>query len=111
MIMSADQRRFTRKTVSVVFSARDAQGIGQLTFESADLSSGGAFLKSDLLLEVGEALSLEFPVLEGRVIRASGRVAWVRRFPEAREAAGMGVEFVAMPDSDLEALQRHLTRD
>lgn len=107
--MSADQRRFERKSLNVTFHARDAQGVGQLVFESADLSAGGTFLKSDLLLEPGEVLSLEFPVLNGRVVRAQARVAWVRRFPQPREAAGMGVEFVSMPDGDLEALQRFLT--
>lgn len=108
--MSADQRRYERKTLAVQFHARDAQGVGQLVFESADLSSGGTFLKSDLLLEPGEALSLEFAVLQGRVIRAQARVAWVRRFPQPREVAGMGVEFTAMPESDREALESFLTR-
>jgi len=110
MIMSADQRRFERKTLTVQFNARDAQGVGQLVFESADVSPGGTFLKSDLLLEPGEALSVEFTVLEGRLIRAQARVAWVRRFPQAHEVAGMGVEFVSMAEADREALRGFLTR-
>ena len=109
--MSADQRRFERKTLNVLFKARDGQGVGKLLFESADLSPGGTFLKSDLLLEQGEALSVEFTVLEGRVIRAQARVAWVRRFPQAREVAGMGVEFVSMPEADREALVAFLRKE
>lgn len=109
LIMSADQRRFERKSLSVQFHARDAQGVGQLFFESADLSTGGTFLKSDLLLESGESLSVEFQVLQGRVIRAQARVAWVRRFPSPTESAGMGVEFTSMPETDLEALQTFLS--
>jgi uncharacterized protein (TIGR02266 family) len=109
--MSADQRRFERKTLNVLFKARDGQGVGQLLFESADLSPGGTFLKSDLLLEQGEALSVEFTVLEGRVIRAQARVAWVRRFPQAQEVAGMGVEFVSMPEADREALVTFLRKE
>lgn len=108
--MSSDQRRFERKALTVQFHAKDAQGVGQLIFESADLSAGGTFLKSDLLLETGEALALEFPILEGRVIRAQARVAWVRRFPQPREVAGMGVEFTAMQDGDREALATFLAR-
>jgi Tfp pilus assembly protein PilZ len=108
--MTADQRRFERKSLSVQFHARDAQGVGQLVFESADLSSGGTFLKSDLLFEQGEVLSLEFPVLEGRLLRAQARVAWVRRFPQPRESAGMGVEFTAMEEQDREALEAFLRR-
>lgn len=106
--MSSDQRRFERKSLSVQFHAKDAQGVGQLVFESADLSTGGTFLKSELLLEAGEALALEFAVLQGRVIRAQARVAWVRRFPQAREVAGMGVEFVSMPQEDRDALLLYL---
>jgi Tfp pilus assembly protein PilZ len=108
--MTVDQRRFERKSLSVQFHARDARGAGLLVFESADLSSGGTFLKSDLLFEQGEVLSLEFPVLEGRLLRAQARVAWVRRFPQPRESAGMGVEFTAMEDQDREALEAFLRR-
>jgi Tfp pilus assembly protein PilZ len=109
--MSAEQRRFQRKTLNVLFTARDSQGVGQLMFESADLSPGGTFLKSDLLLEVGETLSVEFAVMDGRVIQAQARVAWVRRFPQAHEVAGMGVEFVSMAETDRAALMRSLDRD
>ena len=108
--MGADQRRHERKAVSVQFAAREASGAGLLVFTSADLSGGGTFLNSELLLEVGETLSLELQV-PGRAtpIRAQARVAWVRRFPEAGEAAGMGVEFVTMRDDDRAALQKFLT--
>jgi Tfp pilus assembly protein PilZ len=104
LIMSADQRRHERKSLNVQFHARDAQGVGQLVFESADLSPGGTFLKSELLLEQGEALSLEVTLSNGQVIRAQARVAWVRRFPLDLEPAGMGVEFVAMPEADRKTL-------
>ncbi len=109
--MGADQRRFERKAVLVDFQARDAHGAGQLVFQSADLSAGGTFLKSDLLLERGEALSLEFtlPLPSGpKTVRAQARVAWVRRFPQAGEAAGMGVEFVTMDEADREFLLAHV---
>jgi uncharacterized protein (TIGR02266 family) len=102
--MGADQRRFRRKMVSVRFSARDGSGAGQLWFTSADVSAGGAFLLSELLLEPGEALTVEFALQGAAVIQAQGRVAWVRRFPSAGEPAGMGVEFVGLNESQREAL-------
>ncbi len=108
---AADQRRFERKAVLVDFQARDAHGAGQLVFQSADLSAGGTFLKSDLLLEQGEALSLEFtlPSADGpKVVRTQARVAWVRRFPQGGEAAGMGVEFVSMDEADRATLLAHV---
>ncbi|MEW5742598.1 MAG: PilZ domain-containing protein [Myxococcota bacterium] len=107
--MAPEQRRHERKAFAVQFQAREAHGVGQLVFTSADLSAGGAFLTSDLLLEQGEPLSLEFS-LPGQAtpIRVQARVAWVRRFPQAGEKAGMGVEFVALKDEDKKRLEAQL---
>lgn len=107
--MREDQRRFVRKGLQVEFRGKDAEGIGQLVFAAADLSAGGSFLKSDLLLETGERLSLEFRVPGvPRLMRAQARVAWVRRFPKDDEPAGMGVEFLAMSDADRAVLVEYL---
>ena len=109
--MTEQQRRFKRKELQVDFRARHQSGAGQLLFESADVSAGGSFLKSDLLLEVGEALVVEFHLPEvPRAIRAQGRVAWVRRFPHEDEPAGMGLEFLAMSEEDREILEESLGR-
>lgn len=117
--MGADQRRFLRKTLEVRIKGTptgqktgpDADGdrtaAGQLAFTSADVSAGGVFLKSDLLLEQGEALALEFSI-EGRPMRARAKVVWVRRFPVSGEPAGMGVEFIEMDDRERAALERFL---
>jgi len=96
--------------VQTRFSARDASGAGTLTFESADLSPGGVFLKSDLLLEQGEALALDFGVPGEGSGQGQARVAWVRRFPEAGEVAGMGVEFLSIKDTERQAIARWLAR-
>jgi hypothetical protein len=42
LIMSADQRRFERKSLSVQFHARDAQGVGQLFFDQRRPVDGAA---------------------------------------------------------------------
>jgi uncharacterized protein (TIGR02266 family) len=109
--MADDRRRFERKELQVDFRARHQSGAGQLLFESADLSVGGSFLKSELLLEVGETLVVEFhlPTLT-RTIRAQSRVAWVRRFPHQGEPSGMGLEFLAMSEEDRETLEDYLGR-
>jgi len=105
-----EQRRHVRQTLEVEFQARDAQGVGQLTFQSADLSPGGTFLKSELLLEQGETLSLEFRLPgTGLLVRAQARVAWVRRFPFKAEPAGMGMEFLVMDPAERQALVEHLS--
>ncbi|MBI3182455.1 MAG: PilZ domain-containing protein [Myxococcales bacterium] len=107
--MAEEQRRFPRIVLPVDFHGRDAEGTGQLFFEGADVSAGGCFLKSELLLESGEQLSLEFRVPGvPRLLRAEAKVAWVRRFPDADQPPGMGVEFLAMTDEDRAVLSRYL---
>lgn len=108
--MVSDQRREVRAAVEARFSARDSSGAGTLTFTSADVSSGGAFLKSDLLLEQGEALSLSFEVPGVGPVVAQARVAWVRRFPESGQVAGMGVQFLSLKDTERAAILRWLGR-
>jgi uncharacterized protein (TIGR02266 family) len=106
----AFERREERAAVQARFSARDASGAGTLTFTSGDVSPGGAFLRSDLLLEQGEALSLSFEVPGEGPVQSQARVAWVRRFPEAGQQAGMGVEFVVIRDEARAAIARWLNR-
>ena len=110
MLQMGDQRREERAAVEARFSARDASGAGTLTFTSADVSSGGAFLKSDLLLEQGEPLALDFEVPGGGAVQAQARVAWVRRFPEAGQQPGMGVQFLTLGDEERAAIVRWLQR-
>jgi hypothetical protein len=107
--MSEHQRQFERVSLRVDFHGKDATGSGELILESTDVSAGGAFLKSDLLLEEGELLALEFgvPGVERR-LRAQARVAWVRRFPSGSEIPGMGMSFLVMDAADREELAGHL---
>src|SRR5262249_50261578 len=100
---------FRRQSLQVEFRGRDSEGVGYLSLEGADLSAGGAFLKSDLLLEEGEALTLEFRVPGvTRLMRTQARVVWVRRFPKEDEPAGMGMAFLSMSDEDKAALESYL---
>lgn len=110
MRQMTDHRREARTALQARFSARDATGAGTLTFTSEDLSSGGVFLRSDLLLEQGEPLALQFELPPVGEVKVQARVAWVRRFPQAGEAPGMGVEFLALGEEQKQALLRFLAR-
>ncbi len=104
-----EQRRHPRRPVAVRFSCRDEAASGQLSFDSGDISVGGAFLKSEVLLEQGDELSLEFDLPPGgRAVRARASVAWVRRFPKPGEDAGMGVKFLDLSEADRFAMQTWL---
>jgi Tfp pilus assembly protein PilZ len=72
--------------------------------DTADLSEGGLFLRSDLLFEVGEDLTLEIPLGDGRTTTANGRVAWVTRGTDNKATAGMGIEFAKLSAHDRRAL-------
>jgi uncharacterized protein (TIGR02266 family) len=108
---TSNKRRHVRRTLAVEFRAGDADGQGALELSGADLSAGGAFLVSEVLLEPGETLSLEFKI-PGRnaPVRAGARVAWVRRFPSPEQPAGMGIEFLRLSPQERDALEA-LTRD
>ncbi|MBX5483576.1 MAG: PilZ domain-containing protein [Myxococcaceae bacterium] len=107
--MAEEQRRHPRKSLQVDFRAKNASGAGQLLFEGVDLSAGGSFLRSELLLEDGEALVVEFRVPGvPRLMKAQARVAWVRRFPRDGEPAGMGIEFLSMSEEDRSILESYL---
>jgi hypothetical protein len=106
-----NSRRHIRKPISVEFKGTESSGVGELFFEAADLSLGGTFLKANVLLEEGERLWLQFQVPGvPKVMYAEGRVRWVRRFPQADECGGMGVEFETITETDRAVLDRYLAR-
>ena len=81
------QRRFVRRPVEVTFRLRDSHdpGHGELLFDAVDISQGGAFLQSDLLLEVGEEMEVVFRLSSSkRTITAMARVAWATRKSDAK---------------------------
>ena len=107
---SAAPRRFVRKPIAAQIRCRGALGPGHLFFDTQDLSVGGAFLRSDLLLERGEELEVEFTLPgEPKVLSARARVAWVRRAEgQSVGASGMGVQFYDLSPADQKALATFL---
>ncbi len=107
--MGLEQRRHPRHVLQVHFTGHAQAGRGELHLLGADLSLGGSFLRSDLLLEQGERLQLVFQVPGvPRAMHCEATVAWVRRFPEPSQPGGMGVEFVQMPEADRLMLAEYL---
>jgi c-di-GMP-binding flagellar brake protein YcgR len=77
-----------------------------IRFSSGDISGGGAFLRSDLLFEVGEVLNVEFDLPSGHHIRAQSRVVRVARGGQKDKFPGMGLEFLDLSPDDRAALAR-----
>lgn len=88
------KRKFRRKPLGVEIRARDQSGAGEVTFDTHDLSLGGAFLKSDLLLEMGELLDVEIPMSAGPPLRVTARVVRAVRTGDLKSGPGMGIEFI-----------------
>jgi Tfp pilus assembly protein PilZ len=111
-----DTRKHARGSLAVPVTVSDASSKSRvgIRFDSADVSGGGAFLRSDMLFEVGELLLLEFSLPNGRVIRARGRVVRAARAaPDGIDGKdrppGMGIEFVDLPAEDRAAIDAQLT--
>ena len=107
-----DTRRFSRRDalLPVVVRAAGNRVEAGIRLDTTDLSEGGAFLRSDLLFEVGEALSLEIPLAPGETLAAHGRVAWVTRGGDGNTPAGMGIEFEKLSAQDRRRLTQGLRR-
>jgi hypothetical protein len=115
-----DTRKHARGSLAVPVTVSDAASKARvgIRFDSADVSGGGAFLRSDMLFEVGELLVLQFSLPDGRVIRARGRVVRASRGAQDGYAnvsdgkdrpSGMGIEFVDLPAEDRAAIDALLT--
>jgi c-di-GMP-binding flagellar brake protein YcgR len=120
-LMRRDTRKHVRATLelAVVVSAGDGRNRSVVRFDAADVSGGGAFLRSELLLEVGEIVTLEFDLPGARHVRVRGRIVRVSRGEqEARGPGetergrdrfpGMGVEFLDLAPEDRAAIEEQL---
>jgi c-di-GMP-binding flagellar brake protein YcgR len=107
-----DQRKFQRKPTELLVKVRAAGSKveGGLRLDTTDVSEGGAFLRSDLLFEIGETLELEIVLPNGATVSATGRVVRVVRRREPESAPGMGIEFTRMAMSDRRAISESLTK-
>lgn len=103
-------RRYERQSVLVPVVVRAGGNRIQagIRVDTVDLSEGGLFVRSDLLFEVGEDLSIEIPLGDGNVTVARGRVAWVTRGGDGKASAGMGIEFARLSERDRRALTESL---
>lgn len=101
------QRRHPRLelALSVTLSSIDPEcdpRSGQPFFRSvqetcANLSRGGAFVRTSEGFEPGRRLLLEFDLPDGHQLEALGRVAWTKRDLAREEACseeGIGIEFM-----------------
>lgn len=108
-----DMRKFDRRAAELAVMVSSRRGgekaKGGITLDSADVSEGGAFLRSDLLFEIGETLQLEIPLAAG-VIKVTGRVVRVSQTAgdDVGGGPGMGIEFLDLATADREKMRKAL---
>jgi hypothetical protein len=101
-----DTRKYDRKEAALTVKVRIPGHRIQtgIHLDSGDVSEGGAFLRSDLLFEIGDVLQLEIPLPGGPVVKATGRVARIEGKIDPTSAPGIGVEFTKLSMQDRRAL-------
>lgn len=80
---------------------------------SVNMSVGGIFLESEMLLPEGVPLALYFELPDSRYIHCHARVAWVnapQRLSCEALPSGMGIQFVDLRLEDLEALREFIKK-
>ncbi len=103
-----DTRVYARRPLEIVVTISDAARRVRrpIRLSSVDLSGGGAFVRADILFEVGEVLVLEFQLPDGHQVHTQGRVVRVSRGGGRSERPpGMGIEFVDLRAEDRAAIE------
>jgi hypothetical protein len=100
-------RHYDRRPAALPVLVRKATNhVGQgIHLDSSNLSEGGAFLRSDLLFEIGEALAVEIPLPSGGVVKTAARVVRVARGKDPAAIHGMGIEFTGLTPEDRRRIQ------
>ena len=112
MVDNRDTRRDVRHPLEAEIEVGDGHLGGELVFDSRNVSKGGLFLNSDLLLEVGDTVWVSFTLPNTSVaIRTRGKVVWVNRNPDENDPTdrpGMGIQFLDLTDIEETALDAYL---
>ena len=105
-----DKRKYIRVPVEVEFRVTEdgADEHGHLFFYSRNVSKGGAFLISDLLLQKGSTVFVKFQLPGENLIEVLAEVVWVDE-ADGQEA-GMGIEFTRFTPENRAAIERFLDR-
>jgi uncharacterized protein (TIGR02266 family) len=96
-MLKKNQRKYARVPVRFKVLLSDEECEGFVYFTSRDLSAGGMFLVSDLLLDKESRVRLEFSIPGHKTgVQVEGKIAWAKDEADSRYPhipSGMGVEF------------------
>ncbi len=99
-----DKRRFRRATLSAVVDL--SRKASHYTGYTENISEGGVFVATPEPLPIGEPLDLRLHLRSGGDVVVRARVAWVRKARADGPPAGMGLQFVSVPEEVREDIRR-----
>ena len=97
-------RRFPRKRFLSDVYVMDDAGFG-FVLEATDISRGGVFLKTPLLLDEGETCFVRFELDTDRAVNARGHVCRANSVPYSRYPSGIAIRFDFLDDNSRLALE------
>jgi Tfp pilus assembly protein PilZ len=106
-MVADDRRRFPRLNVPVFYRPARLFGPRQA---AQDVSRGGIRVYTDDSLELGTRLEIELFLGEGESLTIDVRVAWVRVLSGQETRFEAGLEFLAMDEDRVVALERCLSQ-
>lgn len=103
-----DRRSVARTSVDLPVRVidRDSRVCGEIRFD--DLSIKGAFLRSNVLFEEGEELTLSFHLPPNHEVYAAGQVVRIVRGANAHDTSGMGIVFTRLSERERELVRSFL---
>jgi hypothetical protein len=105
---ASDRLRTSRRVpVTVEARVRLPQDVNWVPFETRDVSAAGTFLSSQLLFDIGTRCAVEIPLPDGSRFRGHAQVVRLD-WGSSSARAGMGLEFLHVPDLDRRRLKRVL---
>lgn len=107
--MTDERRNHQRVDVQLEGEIRQEPDPAFIDMMMANLSLGGCFIRTRMPEPPGAMVMLRFALPgehTGTVIKAVGRVCWVRG--DVDGVAGMGIQFVRVDDEDLTELKRYI---
>ncbi len=97
-------RQFPRTSYTGDVYVMDTDGFG-FVLEATDLSRGGVFVRTPLLLEEGEHCFLRFELNDGAAVAAKGHICRTNATPFSRYPAGFAIAFDELDELSVNALE------
>ncbi|CAN5551066.1 hypothetical protein BH09MYX1_BH09MYX1_38110 [soil metagenome] len=103
--MNPERRAFQRKGISAKVTLTVEGGTVENSM-TRDISRGGCFITTATDIAEGTNVGIEIGFPSGSMVKATGRVAWVRATGSAKAPRGIGVGFVEIDAAALDVIGR-----